>query len=73
MLNTLFHGPYDACLMVDVNHKPSKILEGKFRGKKSVYSFEEPPDCKMQENIVHYLTGIKCLFSAEDDACMTLI
>jgi len=30
MLNTLFHGPYGARLMVDMNHKPTKILEGKF-------------------------------------------
>jgi hypothetical protein len=33
MLNTLFRGPYDAYLMVHMNHKPTKILEGKFRGK----------------------------------------
>jgi hypothetical protein len=33
MLNTLFHGPYDARLMVDMNHKPTKILEGKLKGK----------------------------------------
>jgi hypothetical protein len=33
MLNIQFYGPYDARLMVGMNHKPSKILEGMFRGK----------------------------------------
>jgi hypothetical protein len=30
--------------------------------KKYVYSFEEFPDCKMQEKIVHYLAGISASF-----------
>jgi len=73
MLNTLFHEPYNARLMVGMKHKPTKILEGKFRGKKYVYCFEEPPECKLQENIMHYCTGIKCIFSTKLDACIPVI